>query len=85
MGLSPSVKNFSYQSLKGEFSVNLTNIDGIYGSEQYRARVYVLHYPKRLHNETAYAEISFVTNPRRKLYHNKFINIYFNTQKKSFT
>ncbi|CAD6239516.1 GSCOCG00008727001-RA-CDS [Cotesia congregata] len=64
VGLSQSVKNFSYQSLEGEFTVNLTNIDGIYGSEQYRARVYVLHYPKRLHNETAYAEISFVTNPR---------------------
>ncbi|XP_053594468.1 uncharacterized protein LOC103576526 [Microplitis demolitor] len=63
VGLSEYVRNFSFQILKGEFKVYLTDIKGIYGDEQYRARVYVLHYPKRIHNETAYAEISFKTDP----------------------
>ncbi|XP_057330031.1 uncharacterized protein LOC130670619 isoform X2 [Microplitis mediator] len=65
IGLSENVKNFSYQvDTTSSFKIDLTDIKEIHGDEQYRVRIHVLHYPKRIHNETAYTELSFKTDPR---------------------
>lgn len=74
-GESKFVKDFTdhYDTEAFSFILNKTKAQDIHGCEQYRVRIYALREINGKHNESAFKELNFITNPQRKLITNNII------------
>ncbi|XP_014300216.1 receptor-type tyrosine-protein phosphatase delta [Microplitis demolitor] len=87
LGLSENVRNFSdsYDTRYHSFELNRTKKQTVYGAEKYMVRVHTLRQLYGIHNETAYIELSFTTDPKPPPKVNELEIVEVNVQNKSTT
>ncbi|XP_057328936.1 uncharacterized protein LOC130669842 isoform X2 [Microplitis mediator] len=83
-GLSEYVQHYSTRYDISEYSFNLHN-ENLYGAENFKIRIHVIHSPNGIHNETAYSELTFITDPRPPPKVENFEIVQVNQQDKTLT